>query len=104
MSGSSRDNTVFKSQMVKCYLPDGVTFVDVIRDAPYLSYQDQVSASPSSVTLILPRAIDAYDGSNMPGSRQTIVLGNVLKWYLFGPGLPAQGLLKYQGIIDTILP
>ncbi len=103
-SYSNMDATIQKSQIIKVYQPDGATFIDVIKDAPYLQFQDQVSASPSAVQLTLPRRIDAYDGSNMPNSRMTIVLGNVLKWYMFGPALPSTGLLKYQGVIDTILP
>jgi hypothetical protein len=103
-SATSRDNSLYKSQLVKCYSPSG-TFIDVVRDAPFLSgFTEAVNAATSSITVTLPRRIDAYDGANMPSSRGTVALGNIWKWYLFGPGLPATGLLRYQGIVDTIRP
>lgn len=94
----------FKSQVVKAYNAAG-TFLGVIADAPYLSgFTEAVNAATTSITISLPRRIDAYDGQSMPNSKGTVTLGNVWKWYLYGPGLPSTGLLRYQGIVDTIRP
>lgn len=99
-----QDATIFKSQVVKAYDPSG-NFIDTVKDAPYLSgFTEAISAATTALTVSLPRAIDAYDGTNQPNSKQTIVQGNILKWFLYGPGLPSSGLLRYQGIIDTIRP
>lgn len=40
----------------------------------------------------------------MPNSGGTIALGNEVRYYLYGPGLPTTGLLRYRGVIDTIKP
>lgn len=101
---SIQDATLYKSQVVKAYDTSG-NFIDTVKDAPYLSgFTESMNGATSALKVSLPRVIDAYDGTNMPGSKQTIVQGNILKWYLYGPGLPASGLLRYQGTIDTIRP
>lgn len=103
-SFSIQDAAIYKSQVVKAYSSSGV-FIDTVKDAPYLTgFTESLNGATSSLKVSLPRSIDAYDGTNMPGSKQTIVQGNILKWYLYGPGLPSTGLLRYQGIIDTIRP
>lgn len=100
---SSVDATINKFQVVKVYDPL-MNFIDVIRDAPLLSCKENISAAADTVKLTLPRAIDAFDGAGQPGSKGTIVEGNILQWWLYGAGLPANGLLKYQGYIDEIAP
>lgn len=103
-SYTSQDATIFKSQVVKVYTNAG-NFIASVPDAPYLTgFTEAINAAPTSLTLSLPRAIDAYGGANMPNSNGTVVQGNVWKWYVYGPGLPTNGLLRYQGILDTIRP
>lgn len=103
LSGSPQDANINKFQTVKVYSPDG-TFIDVIRDAPYLSCKENISAAADTVQITLPRPIDAFDGAGQPGSLNTIVKGNIVQWWLFGAGLPSTGLLKYQGVIDEVAP
>src|SRR6267143_3882252 len=95
------DMSINKIQVVKCYDPSG-NFIDVIRDAPPLSCKENISAAADSVKITLPRRIDAFDGAGQPGSLGTIAKGNTLQWWLYGAGLPATGLLKFQGRIDEI--
>jgi hypothetical protein len=54
--------------------------------------------------MTLPRSIDAYDGLYQPGSKNTIVKGNIVQWWLYGAGIASSGLLKYAGRIDEITP
>lgn len=78
---TATDLSITKGQVVKCYSPDG-SFVDVIRDAPYLTgFKENINADALRVTL--PRAVDAYDGEFQPGSKGTIALGNILQWWLW---------------------
>lgn len=100
---TSQDASINKFQVVKCYDPN-MNFIDVIRDAPFLSCKENISAAADTVSLTLPRAIDAFDGAGQPGSMNTIVKGNILQWWLYGAGLPANGLLKFNGKIDEISP
>jgi hypothetical protein len=104
-SYTDRDLTIMKDQVVRVYQNDGVTFLGTIPDAPYLTdFTEAVNAATSSITIKLPRKIDAFDGAGQPGSRGTIVLGNVVKYVLYGRSLPTTGLVRYVGIIDTITP
>jgi hypothetical protein len=101
---TNQDLSYNKHQTVKVYDPNG-NFIDVIRDAPYLSgYKENINAAADTVRFTLPRPIDAYDGQYQPGSKDTIVLGNNVQWWLYGAGLPASGLLRYSGKIDTVTP
>lgn len=103
-SNTSRDLTVFKTQQVKAYSSSGA-YLGVIADAPYLSgVTSALNAADTALTVKLPRPVDAYDGANQPGSAGTVVLGNIWQWYVYGPGLPAGGKLRYQGIVDAIAP
>lgn len=97
------DMSINKQQIVKCYDSAG-NFIDIIRDAPLLNCKENINAAADTVKFTLPRSIDAFDGAGQPGSRNTIVAGNVIQWWLYGAGLPVAGLLKYQGIIDEIAP
>jgi hypothetical protein len=102
-SGTGNDMTINKQQIVKVYDPNGL-FIDVISDAPYLSCKENINAASDTVKIILPRAIDAFDGAGQSGSMGTIVAGNIVQWWLYGAGLSSSGLLKYQGVIDEINP
>lgn len=104
-SSSFVDTTVYKTQQVFVYAPDGVTFIDVLHDAPLLAgFTETISAGISPIRVQLPRSFDYYDQPGAGGSHGTIAQGNVVKYYLFGPGLSTSGLLRYQGFIDTIEP
>lgn len=81
-----------------------MNFIDVILDAPLLNCKENISSAADTVKITLPRAIDAFDGAGQAGSKGTIVQGNIIQWWLYGAGLPAIGLLKYQGVIDEINP
>ncbi len=100
---SSISAALVKFQVVKVYGPNGV-FIDVIRDAPLLTFQSNINAADSSVTMTLPRPIDAYDGLYQPGSKNTIAKDNIVQYWLYGAGISSSGLLKYAGIIDEITP
>lgn len=104
-SYTNQDTTLYKQQQVYVYAPDGVTYIDAMRDAPLLAgFKETISAGISPLRVQLPRSFDAYDQANVIGSRGTIAPGNVVKYYLFSPGLPQLGLLRFQGFIDTIEP
>lgn len=100
---SNQDLSYTKQQIVKVYDPNHI-FIDIIQDAPPLSFQENINAAASTVTMTLPRAFDAYDGLYQPGSRGTIVKGNIVEWWLYGAGIASSGLLKYAGRIDEITP
>src|SRR5207302_9018776 len=102
-SGSPYDATVTKQQVVKVLDPNGL-FIDVIRDAPYLSSKENINAAADTVKFTLFRAIDAFDGAGQPGSKNTIVSGNIVQWWIYGAGIISSGLLKFQGTIDEISP
>lgn len=97
------DATFIKFQVVKVYDTNG-NFIDTIKDAPFLSCKENINAAADAVRLVLPRPIDAYDGLYQPGSKNTIVHGNIVQWWIYGAGIDPGGLLKFQGIIDTITP
>jgi hypothetical protein len=95
----------YKHQTVYVYAPDGKTFIDVMRDAPLLAgFKETINSGTSPLRVQLPRSFDFYDQAGVVNSRGTIAQGNVIKYYLFGPTLPASGLLRYQGYIDTVEP
>src|SRR2546429_6211457 len=102
-SGTSLDMSINKQQVVKVLDPNGL-FIDVIRDAPYLSSKENINAAADTVKFTLFRAIDAFDGAGQPGSKNTIVSGNIVQWLLYGAGIISSGLLKFQGVIDEISP
>jgi hypothetical protein len=94
----------YKQQVVQVFNAAG-QFLDVWRDAPILSgFKEAINAATTPLRVILPRKFDNYDLAGDPNSRGTIAQGNVVKYYIFGPGLPALGLLRYQGIIDAFQP
>jgi hypothetical protein len=102
-SYTNRDASYQKYAVVKVYDTNN-NFLGTIDDAPYLTIKENINAAADAMHIILPRAIDAYDGANQPGSKGTITMGNNVQVWLYGAGLPSSGLLKFNGIIDTITP
>lgn len=103
-SNYNQDLTVYKTQQVLVYDSNG-NFIDVLRDAPLLTgLKETVSSGTSPIRVVLPRTMESFDQAGITGNRGTIGQGNVLKYYLFGPGLPATGKLRFQGYIETIEP
>ncbi len=119
-----------KVQQVKVYDVNG-NYLGIWADAPLIvGLKDTINACQSPVKLVLPRKIDNFDGvgqyQSVPASTwghfaygtgiwseegqalvrtaNTVVQGNTVQIYLYGPGLPATGLLKFQGYIDSIEP
>lgn len=100
MAGSTQDLTVFKDQQVLVFDPN-MNFIDVWRDAPLLAgFKETINAGTTPIQVELPRAFDNFDLVGSVGSRGTVGQGNIVQYWLFGPGLPSTGLLRYQGIID----
>lgn len=94
----------YKQQIVQVLSPSG-KFIDVWRDAPLLAgvkYAINSATQPLQVTL--PRSFDDFDEGGAPGARGSIAQGNIVQYWLFGPGLSSSGLLKYQGVIDAYAP
>lgn len=102
---SSQDTFLNKFQVIKVYASDRATFLGLINDATYITgIKSNINAADDAVHIILPRAIDAYNGANQPGSDNTIVMGNNIQIWIYGAGLPTGGLLKLNGFIDNIDP
>ena len=94
----------YKQQIVQVLSPSGA-FIDVWRDAPLLAgVKFAVNSATQPLTVTLPRTFDDFDEGGTPGARGSIAQGNIVQYYLFGPGLPSTGLLKYQGVIDSYAP
>ncbi len=120
-----------KIQQIKVYDAYGV-YLGIWVDAPPIAgLRDTINACQSPIKLVLPRKIDSFDGAGQSPYRSvaasawggfaygsgiwsagqsvsrtanTVAEGNTIKVFLFGPGLPASGLLKFQGYIDAIEP
>ena len=93
-----------KRQIVQVFTSSG-TFLDCWRDAPLLAgFKEAVNSATTPLKVQLPRPWDNYDQPGVSGSRGTVLQGNVVKYYLFGDALPATGLLRFQGFIDSIDP
>jgi len=94
----------YKQQMVLVYNASG-TFLDVWRDAPLLSgVKYAINSATTPLRVQLPRPFDNFDEAGVGGNRGTIAQGNIVQYWLFGPNLPAGGLLKFQGVIDSYEP
>jgi hypothetical protein len=103
-SNSRFDLNVYKEQLVMVYDSNG-NFLDVMRDAPPLSgFKETISSGIGPLRVKLPRSFNRFDLIGTPNSRGTINQGNVIQYWLFGPNLPAGGLLRYQGVIDSYDP
>lgn len=89
-----------KTQIVRVFNPSGA-FLDLWHDAPLLSgFKEAVNSAPTPIKVKLPRKFDFFDEAGF-GQFGTIGQGNIVQWWLYGPGLPPTGLLRYQGIIDS---
>ncbi len=98
------DLAINKQQIVQVFGPNG-NFIDVWRDAPLLAgFKEAINAATTPLRIQLPRSFDNYDLAGQPGSRGTIAQGNIVQYTIFGPGLPATGKIRYQGIIDAFQP
>lgn len=103
-SDTANDLRTVKTQMVFVYSSTG-TFLDVWRDAPLLGgFKEAINSAPQPLRVTLPRLFDSFDQAGIAGNIGTIGQGNLVKYYLFGPGLPVGGLLRYQGTIDKFEP
>jgi hypothetical protein len=80
-------------------------FIDVWRDAPLLAgVKFAINSATSPIQVTLPRQFDNFDEAGTPGARGSIAQGNIVQYWLFGPGLPTGGKLKFQGVIDAYAP
>ncbi len=103
-ASSGLDLNIFKDQTVLCYNPSG-QFINQITDAPLLAgFKESINSATTPLRVTLPRKFDNFDEAGITGNLGTIALGNVWKYYLFGPGLGANGLLRFQGVVDKYEP
>lgn len=104
-SGTINDLSIYKHQQVLVYKPDGVTFLGAWPDAPLLAgFKESINSATTPLRVDLPRTFDNFDQVGGVNSKGTVAQGNVVQYWLFGPGLPASGKLRYQGVIDTYEP
>src|SRR5579884_2039895 len=97
-SGMLTDTTFYKSQQVLVYSPTG-SFLGTWWDAPLLSsIKFSINSATTPWVCKLPRTLRNYNSDG------TIAAQNIVNVYLFGPGLPSTGLLKFAGKIDAIKP
>jgi hypothetical protein len=54
--------------------------------------------------VVLPRRFEQIDLPGNTGAHGIMQQGYVWKYYLFGPGLPQSGLLRYSGQVDEYVP
>jgi hypothetical protein len=102
--GMLHDLNIYKQQLVFVYNAQG-DFLDLWRDAPLLAgFKEAINSASSTLRVQLPRSFDDYDLAGQPNSRGTIQQGNVVKYYVYGPGLPTTGQLRFQGVIDAFQP
>ena len=104
MATGFNDLSVLKQQQVMVYTPSG-TFLDVWQDAPLLAgFKEIINGATQPLKITLPRSFDNFDQVGAPGSGGTVAQGNIVQYWLYGAGLPANGLLRFQGVIDTYEP
>jgi hypothetical protein len=102
-SYTSQDLTIIKQQVVLVYTAGG-SFISTMPDAPLLAgFKEAIDQAPQQLVFTLPRRFDNFDEAGA-GGLGTIAAGNVVQFWLYGPGLPALGLLRYQGYIDKYAP
>lgn len=103
-SGSTEDLTLYKRQIVRVLNAAG-TFLNVWNDAPLLSgFKESINTGGSPLVVSLPRPFDNFGQAGLPHSDGSVAQGNVVQYWLYGPGLPQAGLLRFQGVIDKIEP
>jgi len=94
----------YKEQMVLVYDRSG-NFVDCVRDAPLLGgFKETINGVTSPLKVELPRKFEQVDLPGQANSHGIMQQGYVWKYYLFGPGLPSSGQLRYSGQIDEYAP
>src|SRR5438309_29195 len=98
------DLSVYKMQQVYVFDPSG-NYLDCWQDAPLLAgFKEAINTATTPLRIQLPRSFDNFDQQGAPGSKGTVAQGNNVQFWLYGPGLPAGGKLRYQGIIDSYEP
>jgi hypothetical protein len=103
-SGSILDLHTQKIQVCRVFDPYG-NFLGVWPDAPHITgLKDTVNCAQGQVKMVLPRAIDNFTAVGQVSGTDTIALGNQVQVWIYGPGLPTSGLLKFNGFIDIIEP
>ena len=103
-SGSIIDLHVQKIQVCRVFDPSG-NFLGVWPDAPHISgLKDTINCAQGQIKLVLPRKIDDFTATGQVSGASTIAMGNQVQIYIYGPGLPTTGLLKFNGFIDIIEP
>ena len=103
-SGLFNDLSIVKQQQCFVYNPSG-TFLDIWQDAPLLAgFKETINGATTPLRFQLPRSFDSFDQQGAPGSSNTVAQGNIVQFWLYGPNLPTNGLLRYQGVIDTYEP
>jgi hypothetical protein len=92
-----------KQQQVVVLQPNG-TFITTLPDAPLLSgFKEALNSAPQQLVFTLPRRFDSFDEAGA-GGLGAIGAGNIIQFWLYGPGLPTTGKLRYQGIVDKYAP
>lgn len=95
---------IYKTQQVLVFSPAG-TFLSTWPDAPLLAgFKETINSATSPLRISLPRTFDNFDQAGAPGSKGTVAQGNIVQFWLYGPGLPSSGKLRFQGIIDSYEP
>lgn len=103
-SASQYNLSRYKEQMILVYDQNG-NFIDSVRDAPLLSgFKESINAVTSSLKVQLPRKFEQIDLPGQTNAHGIMQQGYVWKYYLFGPGLPLSGLLRYSGQVDEYAP
>lgn len=103
-SNTINDLSIYKQQQVYVYNSSGA-FLDTWQDAPLLAgFKEAINTATTPLRIQLPRSFDNFDQAGAPGSKGTVAQGNNVQFWIYGPGLPAGGKLRYQGIIDSYEP
>jgi|SRR5580765_945485 len=103
-SNTQYDLSTYKEQQILVYDHSG-NFIDCIRDAPLLSgFRETLNGVTSALKVQLPRNFENIDLLGTPNGHGAMQQGAVWKYYLFGPGLPPGGLLRFAGQVDAYEP
>lgn len=103
-SNSIQDLAIFKEQQVVILNPSG-QFVGVWADAPLLAgFKETINSGTSPLQVELPRPFDNFGLVGSLGASGNVGQGYIVQYWLFGPGLPTTGKLRYQGVIDSYTP
>lgn len=103
-SNTRYDLSVYKEQQVLVYDQSG-NFIDCVRDVPLLSgFREVINGVTSPLKIQLPRKFEQLDLLGNAGAHGTMNQGYIWKYYLFGPGLPSGGQLRFSGQVDAYEP